>query len=41
VRGFAADGEHLVLSHANAHRMVSLYLGKYHYVYLPAILRSN
>jgi DNA-binding beta-propeller fold protein YncE len=38
---FTADGEHLVLSHANAHRMISLYLDKYHCVYLPAILRSN
>jgi len=38
---FTADGEHLILSHANAHRMISLYLGEYRYVYLPAILRSH
>ena len=35
-----ADGEHLILAHTNAYRVLSLYLGEYHQVYPPIIVRA-
>jgi hypothetical protein len=37
---FTADGEHLILAHTNAYRVLSLYLGEYYQVYLPIIVRA-
>jgi len=37
---FTRDGKHLILSHASASRMISLYLGAYQQVFLPIVMRA-
>jgi 6-phosphogluconolactonase (cycloisomerase 2 family) len=37
---FTSDGEHLILSNAWAHQVIDLYLGEFHQVYLPIVVRA-